>query len=119
LNREAKSKVIKLYKQLQSNSSRLVWWNLSSTTENSENLKSEQFCGSKGFRIFFTINASTNKPLSGKDIQQYSSISKESEILFSPGSVFIIQGISDMGSDLHIIQLEEVPLAKPMIPLKK
>jgi len=118
INAESKSKLMKLYKQLESEKSHLVMWNLSSTTEKNQNLESEKFCGNKGFRIAFTINASQNKPLSGKDIQNYSSYAKEAEILFSPGCVFLIQGIADMGSDLHMIQLEEVNLTKPMIPLK-
>jgi len=114
---ESKSKVIKLYQQLESNQTRLVMWNLSSTTEKIVTLESEQFCGKTGFRIFFHINAASNKPLSGKNITNYAAISKEAEILFTPGCVFQINGISDLGNDLHMIQLKEVPLSEPMIPL--
>jgi len=78
----------------------------------------ERFCGKSGFRIFFTINALPGKYVSGKNIQMYSANGKEAEILFNPGSVFTIKGISDMGNDLTIIQLEEKNVVCPLIPFK-
>jgi len=53
-----------------------------------------------------------------KNIQNYSAIGKEAEILFNPGCLFTIKGISDMGNGLTGIELEEKKVLCPLIPFK-
>jgi len=91
---------------------------MSSSTESISVLENQQFCGTSGFRIFFTINAKNGKQLSGKNIKMYSAIGKEEEILFNPGCLFSIKGIMAVGNDLHLIHLEELNVDKPLVPFK-
>jgi len=116
--KEKQDRIVSIYEELKSDQKKVVWWNLSSTTEKIEILQSEQFCGKTGSRVMFTINASENGGISGKNIQNYSRFGTgEAELLFPPGCLFQIQGVLDLGNDLHSIVLNEIIPDFPLVPI--
>jgi len=75
-----------------------IWWSFGSTTEIISVIKN--FLGS-GDRTMFIISAQT-----ARDINRYSAIPKEKELLLLPGTAFVVNSILDE-SPLTIVQLEE------------
>ena len=87
-----------------------IWWGFSSCTSSIEVLENEQFFGKSGTRTLFQIDCHT-----GKNIKNHSFISSENEILLLPARQFTVKGWLDSGNGLHIIQLEEIDPAYPLI----
>jgi hypothetical protein len=82
-----------------------AWWGVSSCTTDLEVLESKQFLGKHGLRTLFSIEC-----INGKSIVNHSYFkNKEKEIILMPGSYFEVMGQLDSGSELHIIQLKEIP----------
>ncbi|CAF5044015.1 unnamed protein product, partial [Rotaria sp. Silwood1] len=89
-----------------------VWWGFSSCTSKISVLQNEQFLGTTGPRTFFTIECN-----SGKDIQKYSSIKTEHEILLPAARQFKVEACLNQGKDLYLIQLKEIQPPFPLIEL--
>jgi hypothetical protein len=91
---------------------KLAWWGVSSCTTDIEVLESNQLMGNHGQRTLFSIDC-----FNGKSIANHSYFNdKEKEIILMPGSYFEVMGQLKPSSDLHIIQLKEIP---PPITLVK
>lgn len=87
----------------------VVWWPLSSTTDNIEVLSEPYFLGDTGERTIFTIETK-----SARKIKNYSAIKKENELLLLPGTTFKVKSVLPQG-ELTMIHLEEDATAPPMI----
>lgn len=87
----------------------VIWWSLISTTNNMAVLSEPQFLGEAGQRTIFAIEVK-----SARNIQKYSAIKKENELLLLPGTPFNVKAVLPQG-DLTMIQLEEDTSAPPMI----
>ena len=87
----------------------VVWWSLTSTTNNMAVLSEPQFLGETGKRTIFAIEVK-----SARNIQKYSAIKKENELLLLPGTPFNVKAVLPQG-DLTMIQLEEDTSAPPMV----
>ncbi|CAF1592671.1 unnamed protein product, partial [Didymodactylos carnosus] len=79
-----------------------VWWGVSSCTESIDVLSKEQFLGKTGTRTLFNVQCHN-----GKKIQSHSHYKQENEILLLPGTYLKVKGKVDVGSNLHIIHVEE------------
>ena len=82
------------------------WWAFSSTTKQLETLTNPQFLGNSGVRTVFLIEI-----LHGVDLQRYSAVASEAEVLLYPGTKLKVVGSMDMGGGLFQVHLREVPLA--------
>lgn len=80
-----------------------VWWGFSSCTSNVSALEDDQFFGTSGTRTLFAIETDT-----GKDIHEFSSFSREEEILLLPGRELKVIGHLNMGNEAIMIQMKEV-----------
>lgn len=80
------------------------WWGFSSCTTTINVLKSDQFLGKTGPRTFFHIEC-----LTGKDIRHHSYYGQEEEILLLPATYFQVTSLFEIATDLHVIQLKEIP----------
>ena len=78
------------------------WWGFSSCTTTMNVLKSDQFLGKTGLRTLFHIEC-----LTGKDIRHHSYYGQEEEILLL------------RVTDLHVIQLKEIPSDFPLFEEEK
>ena len=68
------------------------------------------FLGSGG-KTLLTINVK-----SGRDISRYSAFpDKEKEVLLFPGTYLQVVGLLDPSPDLHMVQLEELPVSVELI----
>lgn len=96
----------------------VIWWGFSSCTSTMDVLESEQFLGSTGVRTLFTIECK-----GGKDIQKYSSVPKEDEILLAPARQFKVVASLPQPDGLCVIQLREIdppfPLLQPVSKVKQ
>jgi hypothetical protein len=81
----------------------LVWWGLSSCTDDIKVLESDQFCGKTGVRTMLHI-----KCLDGRNIKNHSYYQSESEILLLPGRYLRVHNDYNSGDGLHIIRLDEI-----------
>jgi hypothetical protein len=88
----------------------VTWWGFSSCTATLDVLQNDQFLGATGTRTFFTIECT-----SGKDIQKYSSIKSEDEILLVPARQFQVVSCLKQSGDLYMIQLREVEPPYPLL----
>jgi hypothetical protein len=88
----------------------IVWWAFSSCTDSLEVLETPTFLGKKGVRTLFIIDC-----YSAKDIRDHSRYSTENEVLLPPARQFQIASSLDAGNDLHIVQLQEIKPAFPLI----
>ena len=88
------------------------WWGFSSCTTRMNVLKSDQFLGKTGARTLFHIECTH-----GKDIRRHSYYGKEEEILLLPATYFKVSSCFEMASDLHVIQLKEIPSEFPSLEL--
>lgn len=93
----------------------LTWWNFTSTTTAPDVLQSTNFLGigKKGAaaaggvkRTVFHIKA-----FNGVNIKPFSAIGDEDEVLFRPGSQFVIDGISKWHYGITEVRMHEVPSA--------
>jgi hypothetical protein len=91
---------------------KIVWWAFSSCTDSIEVLEKPYFLGKTGDRTLFIIDC-----YSGKDIRDHSSFLKENEVLLPPARQFLIGSSLDAGNDLHIVQLQEIQPAFPLIDI--
>ncbi|CAF1136572.1 unnamed protein product [Adineta ricciae] len=78
-----------------------IWWSFSSCTSTIEVIK--HFLGDKGPRTI--LNVETH---SAKDISRHSFYTTENEILLYPARQLKVISSIDLGSQLHIVQLQEV-----------
>jgi hypothetical protein len=93
----------------------VIWWGFSSCTSTLDVLENDQFLGSRGARTFFTIEC-TN----GKDIQKYSSIPSENEIILPPARQFQVVASLKQSGDLNMVQLKEIEPPYPLLgPVSK
>lgn len=88
----------------------VIWWGFSSCTSTLDVLESEQFLGSTGARTLFTIQCA-----SGKDIQKYSSIPSEDEMVLLPARQFQVVACLKQSGDLYMIQLKEIQPPYPLL----
>ena len=80
---------------------KVVWWTISSCTENVAVLENPTFLGQRGERVVFNIaNCCCVK------IADYSAI-PEDEVLLLPGSTLLVKSVLDAGNGLHIVHLEQ------------
>ena len=89
----------------------IVWPSFSSCTMMIDVLESQSFCGKHNDRTMFVINCT-----SGRNIQNHSYYTEESEILLLPESSFKVIACLDQGSGLQMIHLQQ--LDKPPSPLE-
>ena len=87
----------------------MVWWPLSSTTDSIEVLSEPQFLGETGPRTIFTIEVK-----SARNIQRYSAIKNENELLLLPGTAFKVKSVLLQG-ELTMVQMEEDTSAPTLI----
>ena len=66
----------------------------------------QTFCGKFGPRTMFHLEVSCRR---GRMIHKYSQIKKEQEVVFPPGSRFEVMGVIDLGSELFMVNLKELP----------
>ena len=90
----------------------IMWWQITSTTGNIENLSNKMFLGTTSDRTKFTISA-----LSVIDISVFSSMD-EDEHLILPCTIFQVDGIIDLGNGLHEVQLTELPILESFIDFR-
>ena len=83
----------------------LYWWAFNSTTKDLETLKTPMFCGTSGQRTQFMIEAS-----SGVDIECFSMVDSEEEVLLFPGTKLKVVSAAYQGSGLYQVHLREVKL---------
>lgn len=83
---------------------KVVWQGFASCTTSVNALESEQAMGKTGPRTLFAIECYT-----GKNIGTFSSNNHEDEILLLPGTQFEVLTCLNVASNIHIIQLKEVP----------
>lgn len=88
------------------------WWGFSSCTTSMNTLKTEQFLGKTGSRTLFHIEC-----LTGKDIRHHSVYGLEEEILLLPATYFRVTSLFDIATDLHLIQMKEIPSDFSLIPI--
>lgn len=84
-------------------SENVIWWGFSSCTMTMDVLDNEQFLGMEGPRTIFAIECTT-----GKDIRQHSTYQNEDEILLPAARQFRVVSHMHPGSNLSIVQLEEI-----------
>lgn len=88
----------------------VIWWAFSSTTANMGVLTSPVFLGNTGPRTIFALKLS-----SVVNIQPYSAIGEEEELLALPGTVLKTVAVVNQGPDLDLVQLEEDTTAPSLI----
>ncbi|CAF4231201.1 unnamed protein product [Rotaria sp. Silwood2] len=95
----------------------IVWWAFSSCTTSLNVLDNERYLGKNEKRTLFTIDC-----YSGKKIRNHTFYPEEDEVLLFPASQFKVIGYLGEGSDLFVVQLEEIqpkyPLINPIEPSK-
>ena len=79
----------------------------------SQVLESDLFLGKTGPRTIFTIELTSGR---ARDIAGLSMIASESEVLLPPNSRFLVKAKMNVGNELWMIQLEELP---PLDPIMK
>ena len=87
---------------------KLWWWAFNSTSRNVSTLLNPMFCGTSGSRTQFMIEAST-----GIDIERFSMVDSEAEVLLFPGIKLEVVDVANMGHGLFQVHLRElnVPVA--------
>lgn len=81
----------------------VTWWAFSSATTTMRVLEEPQFLGPTGERTLFMISTSN-----GYNIQNFSFVESETEILLPPGLTFKVTGHINVGNGLTIIQMQQV-----------
>eukprot|EP01124_Arcella_intermedia_P030226 TRINITY_DN6565_c0_g1_i2.p1 TRINITY_DN6565_c0_g1~~TRINITY_DN6565_c0_g1_i2.p1 ORF type:complete len:630 (-),score=149.67 TRINITY_DN6565_c0_g1_i2:8-1897(-) len=82
--------------------SKHTWWSFTSCTQVVNAM--EEFLGNDGPRTLFDIKA-----VKGVNISQYSLFPDESEIILLPGTKLVVKSVLDLGNNLFLVQLEEIP----------
>jgi hypothetical protein len=82
----------------------VTWWGFSSCTTSLNQVMS--FVGNKGERVMIHLES-----FSFRDIQPYSAIPTEAEVLLMPGTVIKIMGVMKSPDGLCMIQAEEQPMS--------
>jgi len=82
---------------------KLFWWSVTSTTKEMSALLNPMFCGTTGERTQFMIEAQ-----SGADIQRFSMIGVEAEVVLFPGTKLEVVDTADMGNGLFQVHLREL-----------
>ena len=90
----------------------VIWHQFSSCTCNVAVQNSDQFMGSQGERTLFSIELTTNR---GRQVQEYSLLPDEQEVLLPPNSVFSVRGVFNAGNGLTMVQLLEEPPRDPIL----
>ncbi|CAF4991266.1 unnamed protein product, partial [Rotaria sp. Silwood1] len=91
---------------------KIIWWGFSSCTTDLSVLNNDQFFGSTGVRTLFNIDCKM-----GKDIKNHSAFPKECEILLPAARCFQVVACLPQGSDMNIVQLEEINSPVKLIEL--
>ncbi|CAF3361290.1 unnamed protein product, partial [Rotaria sp. Silwood2] len=91
---------------------KIIWWGFSSCTTDMSVLSNDQFFGSTGVRTLFNIDCKT-----GKDLKNHSAFPKECEILLPAARCFQVVACLQQGSDMNIVQLEEIDSPLKLIEL--
>lgn len=90
----------------------IVWWGFSSCTKKMQVLKQEQFMGSQGDRMFFTIEC-----LTGRDISPFSAHPNEEELLLPAARQFQVISVVPQTGGLTMVQLKETVPPYPLLEL--
>jgi len=67
-------------------------------------LQNEMFLGMTGNRTIFQVATNT-----AVDISKYSAYPSENELILLPGIFLVVEGVIELGANLHIVQLQEQP----------
>lgn len=93
----------------------LTWWSFTSTTTTPDVLQSTDFLGigNKGAAAARGIKRTVFhiKAFNGINIKPFSAINGEDEVLFLPGSQFVIEGTSEWHYGITEVRLRQVPSA--------
>ena len=82
---------------------KIFWWSVTSCTKEMSALRNPMFCGTTGERTQFMIEAQ-----SGADIQRFSMIGVEAEVVLFPGTKLEVVDTLDMGNGLFQVHLREM-----------
>ena len=82
---------------------KLFWWAFNSTSRNVSTLHNPMFCGTSGTRTQFMVEAS-----SGVDIERFSMVGSEAEVLLFPGTKLEVVDVATMAPGLFQVHLREV-----------
>ena len=88
----------------------ITWYSFSSCTCDLE--VQNIFLGQVGPRTLFHIELTTGR---GKMIQKYSQLAHEQEVLLPPCSCFEVLGVVDMGNQLTMVHMKELPPAEVIL----
>jgi len=89
----------------------IFWWGFSSCTVEPSVLNNPIFLGKEGNRTLFHIECTY-----GIDIQKYSSLPNEAEVILLPGTYFQVCDSLDLGNGLIMINLKQI---QPPVPIFK
>lgn len=81
----------------------VVWWAFSSCTTSMKVVERPSFLGTTGRRTLFKIDC-----YSGKEIQKYSDIPSEQEVLLIAATQLQIISSRDAGNGLYVIEMKEI-----------
>jgi len=88
---------------------KIFWWGISSCTVETSVLNNQLFLGQNGNRTLFHIECT-----SGVDIQKYSSLPNEAEVILLPGTYFQVCDTLDLGNGLIMVNLKQI---QPPVPI--
>jgi hypothetical protein len=91
---------------------KFLWWGLTSCTTSLDVLREEHFLGKTETRTLFNIEC-----FNGKNIQNHSQFSNESEVLLLPCSYFEVLSELDQGNGLHIVHIKQIEPPSPSFVL--
>ena len=90
----------------------VIWWRFSSCTRDLDILKQDQFFGTSGSRMLFTIECT-----SGKDIKKHSAYALEDETLLPAARQFQVMACLPQQDGLYMVHLKETKSPVPLIEL--
>jgi len=82
---------------------KLWWWAFNSTSKAVSTLQNPMFCGTSGTRTQFLIEAS-----SGINIERYSMVNSEAEVLLFPGTKLEVVDVANIAPGLFQVHLKEM-----------
>jgi len=86
---------------------KIFWWQFTSTSKNVSTLLNPMFLGTSGTRTQFMIEA-----FSGIDVQRFSMLDSEAEVLLFPGTQLEVIDVATIAPGLYQVHLKEI--AVPM-----
>lgn len=94
------------YEDCLANKRPISWWGFSSCAKRAEPLAQPELMGPDGDRIMFVLDVKN-----GLDIEQFSAVEEEKEVLLYPGSTFKVTRVFEVPcTTLLMVHLEEDPI---------